>query len=86
MTSSQTTILAGDKSAIPYEIESSAYRFGTGNAIVILYPLLPDNQKVSDLFELSQASPAYPFGKSSITWCVQVLRSPKEAFAAAMQS
>ena len=25
-------------------------------------------------------------GKDQITWCVQVLRSPKEAFATAMQS
>lgn len=57
---------------MPEEIESFPYRFGTGSAIVILYPLLPDNQKVSDSFELSQASPAYPFGKSNINMRMSV--------------
>ena len=28
----------------------------------------------------------YTYGNTINTWCVQVLRSPKEAFAAALQS
>jgi hypothetical protein len=66
ITWSQTNILAGDKSALPQEIESSAYRFGTGSEMVILYPLQPDNQKVRDMFKLSHASPAFPYGTSNI--------------------
>jgi hypothetical protein len=62
----QTNILAGDKSALLQEIEYSPYHLGTGSAIVILYPLQPDNQKVSYLFEHSQSSyPIIPYGTSN---------------------
>ena len=43
--------------------------------------------RASSLFFFFGAMPsAHVPVSSSITWCVQVLRSPKEAFAAAMQS
>ena len=41
---------------------------------------------LSLVFELVGNIQAFSILRSSTTWCVQVLMSPKEAFAAAMQS
>ena len=50
------------------------------------YPIFPDFRKSITFLKIPRSLPLVLLVTAACRWCVQLLRSPKEAFAAAMQS